>query len=362
MAARPALLELRDPSASDLDRLVAIRGHALVTIMLDTPCDAPLGIGNLARFEQLVATAAVRVRQEPCGDAELGWTGPELWSQLRGQVMGHGLVVVLGAGVAQAFRLPFAPGDRVVVDPTFATRELAQTVWEERELLLLVLSTFEARLFAARRQRVEAVESVSWPLRNDLRPERAERGRRDRPVRPSSAGLDAFLRRVDAELHEVMAGRPVVLLAAEPVASRMVKLSRFTFLGTVAGNRQHASLRELSELVEPLRSAHLSGLRQLGLQRLDAAIGGWQGAVGVAEVWDAASAGRVETLLVDPNFRWAGTVDGAELHPAPDPGTPGVIDDVVDDLIESVSLRGGSVCFVEPGDLGVAGVRAVLRH
>jgi hypothetical protein len=66
-----------------------------------------------------------------------------------------------------------------------------------------------------------------------------------------------------------------------------------------------------------------------------------------------AEEGRGDTLLVEQDFHYPATVDetGLILTPAEDAAAPGVIDDAVDEVIEDVMMKGGSVVFVDNGAL-----------
>ena len=73
-----------------------------------------------------------------------------------------------------------------------------------------------------------------------------------------------------------------------------------------------------------------------------------------------AKEGRGDTLLVEQDFHYPATLDetGMILSPAEDAAEPGVIDDAVDEVIEEVMAKGGSVVFVDNGALKGSAHRA----
>ncbi|MFN3332806.1 MAG: hypothetical protein ACK47M_09880 [Caldilinea sp.] len=75
--------------------------------------------------------------------------------------------------------------------------------------------------------------------------------------------------------------------------------------------------------------------------------------------------GRGRLLLVEEDFHYPATVDesGMILSPAADPETPGIIDDAVDEIIETVLAKQGKVVFVENGQLAAhQRIALILRY
>jgi hypothetical protein len=66
-----------------------------------------------------------------------------------------------------------------------------------------------------------------------------------------------------------------------------------------------------------------------------------------------AQEGRGNLLIVETNFHYPARVDetGMFITPASDPTAPGVLDDAVDGIIETVMSKGGKVAFVDDGTL-----------
>ena len=73
----------------------------------------------------------------------------------------------------------------------------------------------------------------------------------------------------------------------------------------------------------------------------------------MTEVWHTAQEGRGSTLIVETGFHYPARLDetGQFLIPAEDPTAPDVIDDAVDNVIETVMSKGGKVVFVDDGVL-----------
>ncbi len=73
----------------------------------------------------------------------------------------------------------------------------------------------------------------------------------------------------------------------------------------------------------------------------------------IGEVWRLAREGRGRLLVVEQDFHYPARLDetGTRLTPADDVTAPDVMDDAVDETIETVLSKGGSVRFVENGTL-----------
>ena len=106
-------------------------------------------------------------------------------------------------------------------------------------------------------------------------------------------------------------------------------------------------------------------LRSTLMESLDRAIGEQKVASTVGEVWRFANEGRGRLLLVEEDFHVPGQLDetGIHLSPADDPAAPGVIDDAVDEIIETVLSKQGRVVFVPNGQLAThQRIALVLRY
>ena len=122
-------------------------------------------------------------------------------------------------------------------------------------------------------------------------------------------------------------------------------------VSTLTGNHDKTPAHELGALVWPSVKAGLAERRQHVLQELDKALGERKVGSGIIEVWRLAHEGRGRLPLVDEDYHAPGTVDGTgmELKLEEDAAADGVMDDAVDEIIETVLAKQGRVVFVENG-------------
>ena len=154
-------------------------------------------------------------------------------------------------------------------------------------------------------------------------------------------------------------------LANDPLPLAVVGVDRFlsffnevtdhkdSILTTLQGSHDKTSPHELSKLVWTLIKDALAEQRRQVLSELEKAVGERKFASTVGEVWRLANEGRGYLLLVEEDFRFPARVDetGRHLTPADDAAAPDVLDDAVDEIIETVLRKQGRVVFVENGQL-----------
>jgi peptide subunit release factor 1 (eRF1) len=134
-------------------------------------------------------------------------------------------------------------------------------------------------------------------------------------------------------------------------------------IGRVDGNHEATSAEELANLVGPLVEAHDASRRAEVIAELDEAVGSGRVVVGVEAVGEATLAGRTRVLLAEEDFSYPARIVDRRLEPAGDPDAPGVIDDVVDELLEQALDLSGDVVIVGSGELGDHGpIAALLRY
>jgi hypothetical protein len=246
--------------------------------------------------------------------------------------------------------LPVA--DRVVVDPTFATRDLVRALHRTPLHVVLALSRHEARLFTGMGDDLHPVPGRSFPRLAAA----AESARRGGPgIRVEDRGT--FYRDVDRALGAYLRVHPapLVLVGAERELAEFRALS--TNLGRLAGcvhgSLVTAPITDLVPRIRPVIESYLRSRQQEAVALLEARMGSRRVVSGIAATWLAAQAERPEMLAVEEGFFFPARVDttGELLTAADDVEHPDVVDDAVDELIETVLHRGGWVAIVEDGML-----------
>jgi hypothetical protein len=252
---------------------------------------------------------------------------------------------------SRAVRLGVPVVDRVVIDTTFATRDLVLTLQRTPRHVVLVLSSRQARLF-------ESVNGVLQPARTPTFPLQSHPARRSDPNRPGLAHADTamFLRSVAAALRTyralhpsplVLVGRAPILTAFLDAAGRPDRLA-----GTMTGNHLDASLTELAELTRPVIQRYLASREQEALELVS--LRTRQGRS--PPVWKPPGSPRTEQpemLAVEQGLFYPARLspEGHSIHLSLDIDEPDFLDDAVDELIEHVLIRGGWVAFVSDGAL-----------
>ncbi|MCY7366219.1 MAG: hypothetical protein LH469_13035, partial [Frankiaceae bacterium] len=267
------------------------------------------------------------------------------------------------AHTAVALRLPVTVRERVVVDPSFATRDLVRSLHRTPRHAVLVLSSREARLFEGAGDQLRPARTSAFPLR-DARQRKGDGARADRDEKDTAA----FFRTVDRALATYLRLHPAPLVLAGSKRVLAAFTGQSTNLGRLAGsipvNLSTEPLSVLAERIRPALESYLLSRQQEALDLLDRRIGARRAAAGMAAAWLAARTERPEMLAVEQGLFYPARVsdDGDLLLPATDVEHPEVIDDAVDELIELVLERGGWVALVDDGALAAhGGVALTLR-
>jgi hypothetical protein len=175
--------------------------------------------------------------------------------------------------------------------------------------------------------------------------------------RPGDPPRPSFLQRVDQALgaYRRLHPTPLVVAAAQPTLSTFLGLSRNTgrLAGTLPGNHLSTPPAHLQARLRPVLERYLLSRQAEALQLLDERRQRGRAVYGIQRAWTAARWERPEMLAVEQGYFLAARLedDGDSLVAADDPHAPDVCDDVVDELIETVIIRGGWIALLADGTL-----------
>ncbi|MFQ3567550.1 MAG: hypothetical protein SNJ59_11185 [Aggregatilineales bacterium] len=346
----------------DVRLLQTFSGYPSISILAPTHRTSPDNKQDPIRVKNLVTEATNRLLKEFSKREVDG-----ILSRLDGIVERvdwqntlDGLAIFVNADFAHAYTFPFKVKERVVIDETFATRDLVFAVNRTNRYWTLVLSEQPTRLFeGVKDSLVEVTVGSRFPMTHD-RPGGATRLPGGPGVNPSTYARDMhrqFFRDVDAALKEIMDDDPlpIVLVGVTRQLSLFEEVTSHGghIIAKVEGSHDKTSAHELGQLVWPLAKDKIAEQRNKVLDELGAAVGARRFASTIGEVWRMAREGRGDTLIVEEGYFCPVRVDESGMHItiAEDATAPDVIDDAVDEVIEAVLAKDGRVVFVEPGAL-----------
>lgn len=361
--------------SAPLATLSPLSTYPAISLLLPVDGD-PVEVVRL-RLDRLVADAVDRLRAELDPDEVHAYDrrlrrAVDAVELVPGQ---EGVAVYVGDHT-EVVPLPVPVRERVVIDETFATRDVVRARQRSPKYRVVVLGPRRTRLYDGVGATLTEVPDPAFGGLPEIgsdpagtRP--ATRGRVSRDLRRDAragVGVDAFVRALDVALDRyVRADRmPLVLVGSEPRLTAVAGSSRHRDLvvGTARGARDLPERADLAARVWPVVEDLLARRTAEALAELDG-VGRRHSASGVRDVWMLATQGRGALLLVEEGYEQAARVDRANgtAEPVDDRDAPGVVDDLVDEIIEAVLAAGGRVHLVPDGTLaGHARIALKLRY
>jgi hypothetical protein len=282
----------------------------------------------------------------------------------------EGLALFASRDVASAVALPFRPRARVVIDESFATRDLLYSLNRAPRYRVLVLTEKPTRLFDAVTNQLSEVTDKPFPM--------VHKGPGGASRLPGGQGINRsavrdeshrqFFRKVDEALAAIQKEDhlPVVAVGVERYLAFYQEVTKDpdAVVGCVAGSHDNPNPAALGKLVWPVFKAGATLKRTRALARLNQAVSVNRHASGIDQVWRAAFDKRCQLLLVETGFEHPADLapQGDRLLPYTGRGAA-ALDDAVDEVIERVVVDGGEVFFYDPGVLDLhQRIAAVLRY
>ncbi|MFB4315582.1 hypothetical protein [Actinomadura sp. 21ATH] len=349
--------------AVTLSELRKPRAYPAVSVLMPTGRRAPENRQDPIRLRNLLAEVRHRLRDDSRVAPD---TADDVVRGLERAAGGldprhaaDGLVLFAApGGEHHAFTIDQPVDERVIVDTGFATRDLVAAYSRTPRYWLLVLSDQQTRLWDGVGGELTEIVRDGFPVVPEEYEEEGE-GRLSRRGQHADERRPRLMRDVQARLDRVLARdrRPVVVAGVTRLQACFDELAgpRVTVAGRIDGSYERASASTLAELARPVLQAY-DDLREVAvLAELEAARGFQRYAAGLQEVARLVDGGRGEHLVVERGYYSPGVKSGGESIPvAGRIGSlrgHGVVDDLVDDVIETALEYGGEVTFVSDGFL-----------
>jgi hypothetical protein len=332
-----------------LHHLQQMRGYPSITILMNTQPGTTFGDDDRIRARRLVGIVSERlgtlIDDDPTPFIE---TIEGLIAERVGKRSTQAFAICVSHEHQATILLGVPVEERVVIDETFATRDLVADLNRTVVFRVLTVSDSGARIFAGDRQRLIEERSDDWPLRRDD----------DTSDTIWSQTVTAAVREMDAEYRV-----PTVTAGVDRSTKSILDATAIDVIGHVSGNHDRTSPSDLHTLVWPIVLDWKNLRQSRALEELDDARSSRRYAAGVDEIWPLAAEGRVDHLVVEDDFSFTARIDdNGHVHPTDDDHRD-VTDDVVDELIEAVLRNGGRATIVETATLEHCGhIAAVLRY
>lgn len=282
-----------------------------------------------------------------------------------------GLAIFVNKLVSKIFYLPFNVLERVIIDETFATRDLVFTINRSPRYWVLALSEKPTRLFEGFLDSLNEIKNDDFPYVNEEpeEPESLPGGKDIKNPKYKSEQSKNFFRNVDNKFNKYFKEEklPIGLLGVDKNLSffKEVTSNNDFVITSVSGNYDKLSPHEISKIIWPPIKKKLDEARQNIFEKLNNAIRLKKFVSGIDEVWQTAGQGKGETLVVEEDYHVSARVDPGTQHLilSDEKDQAGVMDDAVDEVIETVIAKGGKVVFVNNDSLEkYSRIAMILRY
>jgi hypothetical protein len=278
------------------------------------------------------------------------------------------LILFVNEDIAEYTRLPVAVEDRVVIDHTFATRDLVRAMHLETNYYVLVLSQQKVRLIEAFNDKVVAELGNPFPIENVqfYSTNKAEISNASRQTNL----IAEFFNRVDKEVNNIIKDNPLpVLICTEE--------SNYHEYLKIAAHRQnifdtYLNMNRVDQKAHQIITESWKIAKDITIKKNNARIEALRMAVSQNkflsdsnEIWQAIKQGRVQTLFIEQGKFQPALLKDDKIQYVSDSliGRKDVVDDIYDELIATNMNYGGDAVFLPQGELAeFNGFGAITRY
>lgn len=278
------------------------------------------------------------------------------------------LLLFVNHDVAEYSRLPIKVVDRVIIDDTFATRDLVRSIHAESHYYLLVLSQDKARLIEALNDKVVKEFGDSFPMENQQ--SFAKNKTQAATASRQSSLISEFFNKVDKEVNVIRKQNslPVLICSVQENYSEYMKVADEkqsiydTFLNANRmAEKDHAIVSEAYKIIETYNTKRNNDRKAELLK----AVSENKFLSDTNDIWRAISQGKIQTLFVEQGLFQPAILENDKIvYVSEDQRTDkDVIDDIYDEMIEMNMDYGGDVVFLPKGELDkFNGFGAITRY
>jgi hypothetical protein len=341
-----------------LKELKDIISESCVTIILNTHRTKPDNQKDALNLKNLIKEAESRLlTDESKRDAK---HLIERLNALAGKIDHNynleSLILFVNEDIAEYTRLPIAVKDRVVIDHTFATRDLVRALHFETNYYVLVLSQQKVRLIEAFNDKVIEEIGKPFPIENTqfYSTNRAELSNASRQTNL----VAEFFNRIDKEVNTIRKQNPlpVLICSEEGNYHEYLKIADQkhsiydTFLNkNRLDEKDHAIIDEAWNIVKEY-TINKNNERKSELLK---AVSSGKFLSDVNDIWKAINEGRVQTIFIEQGLFQPAIMENNFITFVSDDerSRKEVVDDIYDEMIETNMTFGGDVVFLPRGEL-----------
>jgi hypothetical protein len=277
------------------------------------------------------------------------------------------LILFVSEKITKYLHLPIQVENRVVIDKSFATRDLVRILHMKTNYFVLVFSEYKARLIEAFDETLIQEYGAPFPIENlDLYSTKTiELKNADLQKRL----LSEFYNRIDKAVNEIRNDnpKPILLCSQEMNCAEYLKvadLKETIFTDFMKGNKLYMEANDIvREAWKVVRKQQFEKNR-LRRQELEQALSSGQYISDANEIWQATSEGKIRTVFIDETLFRPARIENNTITfvQEEERNKPGVIDDIYDEIIEASMNSGAEVVFLPKGELSeFNGLGAVTR-
>lgn len=262
------------------------------------------------------------------------------------------LILFANEEIADFTRLAIPVINRVIIDQTFATRDLIRATHEQTSYYCLVISRQNARLIEAQNDLFVKEFSGDWPIKNETL------FSTDKLKLSTAAGQDIlieeFFNQVDKVVNETIKENPlpIMIVTESRNYNHYLKVAdrKETIIGHLNKNRDDEKSHHIITDVWPIVKDIFKTKREERISELGKAVSSGKLVSDINEIWTAVNQGRGKTLFIRKGTFQAAIIKDNKVIPVNDQskdGENGFIDDIIDEIIEINMQYGGGSVFIE---------------
>ncbi len=339
-----------------LKKVKNIYQEGCVTVMCNTHRTHPENAADPINLKNLVKIAEERLYTDY--DKRFVWPIMEKLNNLVEQIdHNHNLesiVLFANTDFVDYVRLPISVENRVVIDETFATRDLVRAMHQQTAYYVLVLSRQQARLIEAYNDKVVAEKKGAFPFTDA--PYTTEKVKLSMAAGQDNL-IEEFFNRVDKLVIEEIKNNPMPIVVATETRNfdHYLKMTdrKDLIIGHINKNRDDEAAHQIVSDTWQLVLDYYKKKNSARIAELQKAVSEGKFVSDYSEIWRTIQEGRGQTLFVKQgHFQPALLVDNeiilVEKH---EREQKGIVDDIIDEMIEQNLAFGGDVVFMESNEL-----------